>query len=118
VSRQRRRGQSAFVFSLTTITDGRGNRKLAPDMEHGTAVRAAFIPQRSSRAEVPGQQEVDVVRMLVGADVPDVGLWAIVQWRGDLWDVAAPPAYHHGTRGTRHISVDLRRRPPAPPGGG
>lgn len=108
---QRRRGQIARVCRLETVTDRRGNRTVAPDREHWTEVRAAFVPDRSSRAEVPGQQQINVWKMIVAADTPDVYMWNVVQWNGREWDIAAPPELHYGTRRTRHYTVLLRERP-------
>ena len=109
---QRRRGQPAKVWPTRTLTDSRGNAVVAVDLDAvPIEVRAAFIPQRSARAEVPGQQQIDVVTMLVAADLPEVNLWARVLWRDRYWDVVSPPAYHHGTRHVRHWSMDLRERP-------
>lgn len=73
--------------------------------------RAAFIPQRSARAELPGQQQINITRMLVNADMPDVDLWSRVEWDGKMWDFVTPPSLHYGSRRTRHWSVDLRERP-------
>jgi hypothetical protein len=109
---QRRRGQSAKVWPTTTAADSRGNRVVSLDMQASPIeVTAAFIPQRSARAEVAGQQQINVVTMIVAADLPNVNLWSRVQWLGRYWDVVSPPAYHHGTRHTRHWSIDLRERP-------
>lgn len=111
MSRQRRRGQWVDVWKTKKVTDRRGNEVIVADPDGPYRVRAAFIPQRSSRAEVPGQQEINVTRMIVDPDLPDVNLWSRVDWNGSQWDVAAPPAYHHGTRHTRHWSIDIRERP-------
>lgn len=111
MSRQRRRGQSARVWRTKTIVDNRGNEVVVIDEDNPIMVQAAFVPQRSARAEVPGQAQINVTRMIVAADLPDVTLWSRVQWRGRLWDVVTPPAYHHGTRRTRHWSIDIRERP-------
>jgi hypothetical protein len=73
-------------------------------------VSAAVIPQRSSKAEVPGQQEINVVRLIVDPDLPDVNLWSRVEYLGEMWDVISPPAYHHGSRRVRHWSLDIRKR--------
>lgn len=108
---RRRRGQSATVFRQQETRDNRGNKVILVDRENPIQVKAAFIPQRSSKAEVPGQVEIDLTKMIVAADLPDVGLWSRVVWRGTEWDVVAPPAYHHGTRHTRHWSIDIRERP-------
>jgi hypothetical protein len=93
------------------VTDRRGNEIEMADDDGPHEIRAAFIPQRSARAEVPGQAQINVTRMIVAADLPDVSLWSRVEWNGLLWDVVTPPAYHHGTRQTRHWSIDIRERP-------
>ncbi|MFD6636766.1 phage head-tail adapter protein [Micromonospora chalcea] len=112
MSLQRRRGQLVKVWPTTLIVDSRGNEQHIVDMTaEPYRVRAIMIPQRSSRAEVPGQAQINVTRMLVDADLPDVNLWSRVEWRGTLWDIVTPPAYHHGTRRTRHWSIDIRERP-------
>lgn len=69
------------------------------------------IPQRSARAEVAGQQAINIVRIGVTHDLSDVGLWSQVDWNGSRWDVVTPPAYRHGTPHVRHWSIDLRERP-------
>ena len=101
----------ATVYSQKLQADNRGNEVMGVDMEDGIEVVGAFIPQRSARAEVPGQAEINVTRMIVRHDIPNVGLWSRVLWNGRYWDVVTPPAYHHGTRHTRHWSIDLRERP-------
>lgn len=72
---------------------------------------AVAIPQRSARAEVPGQQQINVTRLIVKAGLPDVNLWSRFFWQGKWWDAVTPPSYHHGTRHTRHWSIDIRERP-------
>lgn len=111
MSVQRRRGQKALVFRQVMTQDSRGNLVKQVDMATPIEVRAAFIPGRSSRAEVAGQVAIDVVTMIVKANLPDVGAWSRVRWRDTDWDVMAPPEYHHGTRHSRHWSLDLRARP-------
>lgn len=112
-SLQRKRGTKAIVYSQKMVDDNRGNHVLGVDMDNGVEVVGAFIPQRSARAEVPGQAVINVTRMIVKHDIPgvDVGLWSRVFWNDRYWDVVTPPAYHHGTRHTRHWSIDLRERP-------
>lgn len=112
MSAQRRRGQSIKVWKRILVTDGRGNKVLTADPNSPYEETAAVIPQRSSKAEVPGQQQINVVRLILKPDLADVGLWSEVEYSGSKWDVAAPPAYHHGTRRhTRHWSIDIRERP-------
>src|SRR5690606_9516895 len=97
-SLQRRRGQVARVWKTKITTDNRGNQVVAADADGPHEVRAAFIPQRSAKAEVPGQQQINITRMIVDADLEDVTLWSRVEYKGKQWDVVTPPAYHHGTR--------------------
>lgn len=111
-SRQRRRGQTVKVWPTHEIEDKRGNKVNAPDLtDDPIVVKAAAIPQRSSKAEVPGQQQIDVVRLILDAELPGVTLWSRVEYLGDQWDIVSPPAYHHGSRHVRHWSMDIRRRP-------
>lgn len=114
-SLQRRRGLPAIIHPYKIVTDRRGSEQRVVDMspEAEIHVVAAFIPQRGSRAELPGQMAIEVVRMIVrhGPDLANFDLWARVTYDGKQWDVVNPPEYHHGTRHTRHLSVDLRRRP-------
>lgn len=111
MSLQRKRGQPVTLWPTVRTVDGRGNEVMAPDYDSPIHTRAAVIPQRSSRAEVPGQVVVDVYRLILPPKLEGIGLWSTVEWRGIRWDVAAPPAYRHGTRGTRHLSMDIRALP-------
>ncbi|MFE7463101.1 phage head-tail adapter protein [Streptomyces sp. NPDC057499] len=110
-SRQRRRGIPAKVWKTVVHIDSRGNKVLVADPKGPIDVRCALIPQRSARAEVPGQQQINITRMIVNADLPDVTLWSRVEVLGVQWDIVTPPAYHHGERKTRHWSIDIRERP-------
>ncbi|WP_218839769.1 phage head-tail adapter protein [Streptomyces sp. WZ.A104] len=111
MSVQRRRGQKARVWKTVEVVDQRGNTVHVADPTSPIDVRAAFIPQRSARAEVPGQQQINVARMIVDAHLQGVSLWSRVEYNGATWDVVSPPAYHHGDRRTRHWSLDIRERP-------
>lgn len=108
---QRRRGQPVTLWPIKRSVDSRGNEVVEPDYDNPISCKASAIHQRSSRAEVPGQVEVDVYRLTLPANLEGVGLWSVVEWRGVLWDVQAPPAYRHGTRAVRHVSMDIRARP-------
>lgn len=108
---RRRRGQPATVYSTVKTVDNRGSHRVEVDLNSPIEVTAVFIPQRSARAEVAGQAQINVTRMIVEPDLPNVNLWSRVYWRETWWDVVTPPSYHHGTRNTRHWSIDLRERP-------
>lgn len=99
----------ARVFKTVPVVNNRGVTVMTADTTP-IEVRAAFIPQRSAQAEVPGQQVINVTRMIVDAHLPDVDSWSRVEWDGKVWDMVTPPAYHHGSRRTRHWSIDLRER--------
>lgn len=118
MSVQRRRGQPAKVWPQKLVANRRGDEQYVADMDATPyEVTAAFLPLRGSRAEVPGQQQISIYTMVFDADLPGVGLWSRVFWRGAYWDVVAPPTYHHGTRSTRHFSMDIRERPSVIPSG-
>jgi hypothetical protein len=108
---QRRRGIPATLYPIVEKTDRRGNKVLAPDLESPVTTRVWIFPQRSARAELPGQMEINVVRIGTDYNLGEVGLWSHVDFLGKTWDVVTPPAYHHGTRQVRHWSMDLRERP-------
>lgn len=109
---QRRRGETAVIYPTVVRTDNRGTSVKGPDMDSPITVRAVFIPQRSAKAEVPGQTAINITRMIVQHDLEGVfDLYSRVDAQGTIWDVVTPPAYRHGTRHTRHFSVDLRERP-------
>lgn len=111
-SYQRRRGQEGKFWPTKVVSDNRGNKTVVPDFTVPPYVRrCAEFSDRSSRAEVPGQQQINVIKLITYHDMPDVGLWSVVLWRDDYWDIISPPEYHHGTRGTRHTSYMIRRRP-------
>lgn len=108
---QRRMGMPAIVYRSKVITDNRGNQQRVVDLENPHEIRVWAAPQRSSKASVPGQMDVDVMRLGTTADLEGVDTWSQVDFRGARWDVVAPAAYHHGTRDVRHWSIDCRRRP-------
>lgn len=107
---QRRRGRTALVYPVEEIEDRRGNRTQVP-VEPALSIRAWAIPERGARAELPGQQQVKVIKIGTRHNLADVNLWSRVQWAGDWWDVVVPPEEHWGTRQTRHWSITLRWRP-------
>lgn len=108
---QRRHGVPARVWRTKVVTDSRNNEQSVLDMENPHEVTVWIFPQRSARAEVPGQLGINVLRIGVDANLEGVNLWSRVELLGSLWDVVTPPAYHHGTRHTRHWSIDIRERP-------
>lgn len=111
MSYQRRRGLPAIIYPLAAVVDSRGNTHRMADMNNPIKTKVWTYPQEGAKAEVIGQQEIDVVRLGSKADLGDVGLLSRVTFRGREWDIVSPPQYHHGTRHTRHWSFDVRKRP-------
>lgn len=113
MSRQRRRDHGTVeVWHRKIVLDRRGNRIIVADTDKPPIVaRAAIVPDRSTRAEVPGQQTVEVYRILVDPDVRDVQLWGLIRWQGRYYDIANPAVLHLGTRRTRHWTAYMRNRP-------
>lgn len=108
---QRRHGLIARVWKVTQQEDDRGNLHIVPTEANATEEKVWIFPQRSARAEVPGQLAINVIRIGIDTSVEGLDLWSRVELLGKSWDVVTPPAYHHGTRHTRHYSLDLRERP-------
>lgn len=116
---QRKRGQVVKIWPIVVQTDDRGNKHRTIDLTAEPITGKAWIfAQRSARAEVPGQQQINVVRIgidaaLDGVDLDPVAeLFGRVEFMGKVWDIVAPPAYHYGSdRHTRHWSADIRERP-------
>lgn len=109
---QRRRGLLLEAWPARATTDSRGNTVYAVDLDEDPIVTTAVAaPQRSARAEVPGQAQIQITRLILKNDLPDVNIWSRFRWVGKWWDAVTPPAYHHGTRHTRHWTLDIRERP-------
>lgn len=112
ITHQRRNGQIARIYKSKFVADSRGSKVRIVDNDSPPhVVRVWAIPQRSQRAEVPGQQDIDVVRFGTTSDLSSVDSWSQIEYMGHRYDVVVPPAYHHGTRHTRHWSIDCRKRP-------
>lgn len=105
---QRSRGQTIQYWKADPQPGLWGDEVTVPS-DGPYSATAWIIPQRSQRSEVPGQQEILVIRIGVDYDL-DVSLWSRVYWDGRYWDVAAPPQRHQGARQVRHQSIDLRER--------
>ena len=112
---QRRRGEEAVIVTAVLEEDNRGNSFERPTLTSPRfKTRVWEYADRSSKAEVPGQMEIDLVKIGLSATNPlasKISTTSRVYWKGHWWDVAAPAAYHPGPRQTRHISLSLRRRP-------
>lgn len=103
----------ARVYTARMVADNRGNETRRAFTDEFVRARAVESFDRSNRAELPGEQGVSLVKILVDADIDvDLGSRVVFEDDGSVWDVYAPPAYRHGaTRNVRHQSLTLRARP-------
>ena len=109
---RKRKGTEAIFYPVVKLTDARGNERKMHDEENPVIRRVWQVPQRGAKAEVTGQQTINVVRIGVSADVPNLGLNARVFFDGKMWDIVSPPAIRKGaSRHTRHYMMDVRERP-------
>jgi hypothetical protein len=112
---QRRRGLPAKIWKVEDQEDSRGNIHKVAVPNDPYIITIWVYPQRSARAEVPGQQRINVVRIGVPGHIQGLDLWTRLEFQDRQWDVVTPPSYHHGTRHTRHWSIDVRERPSGAP---
>lgn len=116
VTWQRRRGHKVTIYPTISQVDNRGTPIKSPDLDSPIETRAWVVPDRSSAAEVPGQQEIDVIRLgiepRIELDEAEIDRYSRVEWDGDDWDVTTPPAKRYGTRHVAHQTITLRRRTP------
>ncbi len=109
---QRQRGTLAKIYKVKKVANNRGTEVKLADPTDFHEVKVWQISQRSARAEVDGQQHINVIRIGTKANLEEVELWSQVELNGKHWDVVTPPAFHNGSsRATRHWSMDLRERP-------
>ena len=115
---QRRRGLPATVWCTKLVQDNRGNDVVVIDDGCSHEVIVWHYPQRSSRAEVPGQVEINATRIgmdmvdLDGEPIENLTIHSRVDFLEGTWELVVPPQYHHGTRHTRHWSLTIKQRPP------
>lgn len=111
-AQRRRNGIDAVFHPIVKQTDNRGNERKVADMTVSIPARIWLFPQRSGKAEVTGQQTINVVKIGCTSDIPGVALGSRVRFNDTDWDVVTPPAYHVGARRhTRHYAMDVRERP-------
>lgn len=111
MSYQRKHGAAVIFYPQKLVTDADGVPTLVADMDSPSIpTKAAVIPDRAQRAEVPGQQVVNIVRLLVKR-MPGLGPWARAEFWGRMWDVTVPPEERQNVpRPNRHMVVEVRER--------
>lgn len=109
---RRRKGIDAIFYPTKKVIDNRGNERKVHDETNPIAAKIWIFPQRGAKAEVTGQQTINVVKIGTSANVEGVALNSRVEFNGQVWDVVSPPAHRvGGGRHTGHYSMDVRERP-------
>ena len=109
---RRQNGLPAIFYPIVKVRDNRGNERKVHDETSPIEAEVWVFPQRGAKAEVTGQQTINVTKIGCSIEIPGVELGSRVLLLGKEWDVVSPPAYHHGARRhTRHFAMDIRERP-------
>lgn len=104
-----RGNEEILVYPSVLTEDSDGNPVRVPGRESYTR-RATVAEERQSDAELPGQVSNKVVRIVV-RDAPGLDSYAEIWFRGERWDLAAPPHFSNGvSRAVRHVELTLRSR--------
>ena len=118
MSWHRKRGKRfARIWPRVLRTDSRGNEMWAPDLSADPiVVRYSGQWDRSSIAELPGQQLIQVRQIQIDYNdkTKAVNAYSAVELSdlpGVRWDITSPPALRWGTRSSRHLTVEIQRRP-------
>lgn len=99
-------------YARTQQANRRGEEQWAPDWANPQRVRMGITADRTSRAEVRGNVEIEVYEIRLPASLKGVGPGAVVIWDDSEWDVVAPPQLRPTrTHSVRHQTVQIRRRP-------
>lgn len=113
VVQRKRNAQLATIKPTITQTDARGATVNMPDPNPANwleDVKVWEFGQRSGKAEVPGQQAINVTRLGMEVQNARVDIWSRITFQGKEWDVVTMPKYSHGTKRNRHWSMDIRER--------
>ena len=104
------RGEARItLYPEVTVVNRRGETYRVPS-EEGVTVRATISEERQSTAELAGQVEGKVIRV-VCRYVEGVGAETRVVFRGEEWDLAEPPHISLGaSKRMRHLELLLRSR--------
>lgn len=103
-----RGGELMHVYPHVEHTDSRGNKVMLPAHEPIT-IRVTASEDRGSDAEIAGQISSEVLRILTRS-VPG-NSWSRIMFRGEAWDIVAPPIRTHGlTPYMRHVEFNIRSR--------
>lgn len=106
------RGQeTATLFPEIRVTNRRG-QVYKTKADEGRVVRVTVAEDRQSVAEIPGQLDVKVVRLIFRWPYEDdIGTGSRVLFRNEEWDLQEPPHYSSGaSRAMRHVEILIKSR--------
>lgn len=115
-----RGAELVYVYPEMQVYSDRGDLRKVP-AEEPTAIRVTSSKDRSQVADLPGQVDIHIVR-LVTRTLPaslrdedsDGGLgstWIRVVYQGAEYDLNEPPRYSPGaSRASRHWEITIRSR--------
>lgn len=100
--------ETMLIYPEILTTNARGDEVRVPS-ETPVEIRVTTSSQRQGDAELPGQVSIKAMRCIT-REAP-VGSWARIIFRGEEWDLAAPPRFTPGvSRNTQHVEFIIRSR--------
>lgn len=100
--------ETMLVYPEVVTINARGDEVRVPAIEP-VEIRVTTSAQRQGDAEIPGQVSIKTMRC-IAREAP-VGSWARIVFRGEEWDLAAPPRFTPGvSRNTKHVEFVIRSR--------
>lgn len=99
-----------FYPAKKRLRDARGNVKVHFDITDPRTHYAVIYSADTGIAELPGEMGINVINLVTDPDLPDIDEWAVFEWDGVMWNVAAPPREWRGaSRHTHHWRMVGRR---------
>lgn len=103
-------GQDVTFFPAVRHVDARGDVRILPNLDDPRVHKAVIYSADTGIAEVPGNMGINVINLVTDPHLPDIDEWAIFEWDGAYWNLAAPPRIWYGaTRHTHHWRLVGRR---------
>lgn len=104
--------QTLVVWPSIEVTNSRGSTEWTQDLDNPIRMRVTTSMDRSQIADLPGQVDVEVVKVKTRTyPGRDGGTWARCQLDGVEYDLAEPPRYTKGpSRTLSHWTFTLRSR--------